>query len=300
MSTTTGPDLRTSPRTDTDTDTDTQESTMSTATLPQPTSTSRADVADRPEPEDVGPVPFLRLARLELRKMLDTRAGLGLMIAIVAITALAMGGAMWVMRDSGAPLIMLLLAAASPQGLLLPILGIMTAANEWSQRTALITFTQEPRRLRVMVAKASAALVLGLAVLVATLVLAAGAHVLSMTLADGGQIDLTLTTAFLINLVVLQAQGVLMGVAFGALLLNVPLGIVAYVLVPTLTPVLFQLTSWLREHAAWLDLSTAGQPMLNQDWLTGQQWAQVGTTTALWVLLPLALGFWRVVRKEVK
>lgn len=265
------------------------------------TATPRPDPAYRPDLKSVGRVPFHRLVVLELRKMVDTRAGRGVLIAIIALTVLSMGVTMWVMRDAGAGLLPLLLAANVPQAVLLPILGVMTAANEWSQRTALITFTQEPRRLRVMLAKALAAVVLGLGVLAVTLGLAAGGHALSVALADGGgSVDLSLTTAFLVHLVVLQLQGVLMGVAFGALLLNVPLGIVAYVLVPTLSPVIFLMTAWLREHGAWFDLVRAGEPLLGEDWLTGEQWAQFGTSTAIWVLLPLALGFWRVVRKEVK
>ena len=45
--------------------------------------------------------------------------------------------------------------------MLLPILGIMAATAEWTQRTGLVTFTLEPRRGRVVLAKALAALVLG-------------------------------------------------------------------------------------------------------------------------------------------
>ena len=41
------------------------------------------------------------------------------------------------------------------------MLGIITACNEWSQRTALIPFTQEPRRLRVVLAKLLSVAALG-------------------------------------------------------------------------------------------------------------------------------------------
>ncbi|GAA1173645.1 hypothetical protein GCM10009584_13470 [Ornithinimicrobium humiphilum] len=271
--------------------------TRSTPEEPQMTTTTRDP---RPELVDVGPVPFGRLLRTELRKLVDTRSGRWLLISIVAITAISMAGTLWVNRDTGAGLLPLLVAANIPQALLVPVLGVMTAANEWSQRTALITFTQEPRRLRVMVAKTLAAVLLGLGVLVVTSLLAAGAHVASMTAVDGGEVDLAIGWPMAFNVVVLQALGVLLGVAFGALFLNVPLGIVGYFLVPTLSPMIFLLTAWLREHAAWLDLATAQGPLLEPAWLTGREWAQVGTTSALWILLPLAVGCWRVVRREVK
>ena len=36
---------------------------------------------------------------------------------------------------------------------LLPVLGIMLVTSEWSQRTAMTTFTLEPRRMRIVLAK---------------------------------------------------------------------------------------------------------------------------------------------------
>ena len=40
--------------------------------------------------------------------------------------------------------------------ILLPIIGILLVSSEWSQRTALITFTLVPKRMRVMSAKIAA------------------------------------------------------------------------------------------------------------------------------------------------
>ena len=276
---------------------------MSTLTQTRPpteeTSAPAGGTAYLPVLEDVRPISFARLVRVELRKLVDTRSGKGVLIGIVGLTAVAMGIVLWLLRDEGAEMIALIGAAAGPQAVLLPVLGIMTAANEWGQRTALMTFTQEPRRLRVMAAKTVAALLLGLGVLVVTLALAVGGHVLSATLADA-PVDASMTLAEVTNLTVVQVQGVLMGVGLGALLLNVPLGIVAYFLIPVVSNLAFTSISWLREHAAWLDMGTAGQPLMGDQWLTSTQWAQFGTTTALWVLLPLAVGLWRVATKEVK
>lgn len=279
-----------------------QENAM-TATDTAPRSTAGAhgpdDTAD-PQIETVGGLSFRTLLTVELRKLVDTRGGRWLLVSILLVTALAMGITLWLERDGGAGFGSLLAAANIPQAVLIPILGIMTAANEWSQRTALITFTQEPRRMRVMAAKAAAAIVLGLTVLALSILLAAGAHAASMALVDGGRIDLSIGWTLLGHLVVVQVLGVLMGVALGALLLSVPIGIVAYFLVPTLSPLVFMATSWLREHAAWLDMTVAQAPLLGTEPLTGEQWAQVGVTSALWILLPLAIGCWRVSRKEVK
>lgn len=130
-----------------------------------------------------GGLSFLTLMRVELRKQVDTRAGRGLLVAIGLITLRALGLMMWFTRDDGAQLGDLLLATVTPQGVLLPILGIITACNEWSQRTALVTFTQEPRRLRVVAAKLVSAVVLGTIAVVAAWLLAVLAHLVSLSIA---------------------------------------------------------------------------------------------------------------------
>jgi hypothetical protein len=38
---------------------------------------------------------------------------------------------------------------------------------------------------------------------------------------------------------------------------------------------------------------------LHQEVLGSTQWAQAGTALALWMLLPLLIGIWRITRKEV-
>jgi len=52
---------------------------------------------------------------------------------------------------------------------------------------------------------------------------------------------------------------------------------------------------WVRN---WLDLSTTTMPMYEED-LDGQGWLQVATSVALWVALPMALGWLRIRRAEI-
>ena len=164
----------------------------------------------------------LTLPRGELRKQVDARAGRGLLIAIGVLTALALGLFMWVARNDGAPLSAALAVTTTPQGLLLPVLGIITACNEWSQRTALIPFTQEPRRLRVVLAKLLSAAALGTIAVALAWVMALGAFLILAALTgqslnpdpDWGQ----LAGGWLTQLI-----AVLQGVAFGLALLSVPL-----------------------------------------------------------------------------
>ena len=164
----------------------------------------------------------LTLPRVELRKQVDTRAGRGLLIAIGMLTALALGLFMWVARNEGAPLSAALAVTTTPQGLLLPVLGIITACNEWSQRTALIPFTQEPRRLRVVLTKLLSVAALGTITVALAWVMALVAFLILAALTgqslnpdpDWGQ----LAGGWLTQLI-----AVLQGVAFGLALLSVPL-----------------------------------------------------------------------------
>lgn len=284
----------------------TMTTTTDTTTHPskgQPAGAHRAgqDPAHQEIAEVSGPgLSFGRLLQTELRKTVDTRSGRWLLIVIVALTAIAMGLAMWFGRENGADYQTLLITAVLPQAVLLPVLGILTAASEWSQRTALVTFTQEPRRMRVMAAKSVAALALGLVVVAITVVLAALAHVLSASLA-GGDIDLGVPGHLYVGMVVLQLIYVLMGVAFGAAFLNVPLAIAAFFVLPVIMNLLTMTVTWIGERAAWIDQTVATGPFMSAaDAPTGEQWAQLGVTSIWWVLLPLAFGLWRVARREVK
>src|SRR3954468_24044074 len=100
-------------------------------------------------------IPFSRLVTVELRKMFDTRAGRWLLISIAGLTALVLTiqlivqlsqGNAQTFDDFGA-------GANIPMVILLPVLGVMSVTGEWSQRTAMVTFTLVPHRGRVLAAK---------------------------------------------------------------------------------------------------------------------------------------------------
>ncbi|WP_197682896.1 hypothetical protein [Jiangella sp. DSM 45060] len=57
--------------------------------------------------------------------------------------------------------------------------------------------------------------------------------------------------------------------------------------------------SALKTPAEWLDLSSTTVPLIDGD-LTGEAWAQLGTSLALWLVVPLTFGLWRVLRSEIK
>ena len=120
-----------------------------------PSARSRAtlDVSGTP------PVPLSRLVRVELRKMADTRAGLWLLSTIGVVTVLVIVAFFVVGESSDRTFLALLGFASIPQGVLLPVLGILLVTQEWGQRTAMVTFTLVPNRGQVLLAKCLAAVV---------------------------------------------------------------------------------------------------------------------------------------------
>ena len=130
-------------------------------------------------------VPFSRLLRVELRKLVDTRAGFWLLAAIGIITVAVVVVFLFVADPAQLTFMNFVGATATPQSLLLPVLGILAVTAEWTQRTGLVTFTLEPSRTRVAVAKLVAVVLVGLLAVVVALGVAALGNVAGMVLMDG-------------------------------------------------------------------------------------------------------------------
>ena len=91
--------------------------------------------------------------------------------------------------------------------------------------------------------------------------------------------------------------GMVVGVAFGMVLLASAPAIVALFALPIAWTALASL-SFLADAAPWLDTRLAVAP-LHEEVLSATQWAQAGTALALSMLLPLLIGVWRITRQEV-
>jgi hypothetical protein len=179
------------------------------------------------------------------------------------------------------------------------VLAILTVTTEWTQRTALVTYTVEPSRLRVTLAKLVAVVALGLLAVTVALAVAALANVAGAVLLDGAG-TWNLEAANARDLVLMQLVAVLQGFAFGMLLMSTPAAIVAYYVLPLLWSAAFALIGALEDVAPWVDLNSAIAPLYSGSSLSGDDWAHVASAGALWVLLPLGLGLLRLLRREVK
>jgi ABC-2 type transport system permease protein len=100
--------------------------------------------------------------------------------------------------------------------------------------------------------------------------------------------------------VLLVLTSVVQGLAFGLLFLNSSAAIVTYFVMAAVFSLVASLWSGLEKVQPWIDLWTSQQPLFDGSDLSGQEWAQLGASTLLWVVLPFAAGLLRVLRAEVK
>src|SRR3954463_12538290 len=111
-------------------------------------------------PSTPGPIPFSRLGRVEWAKATNIRAARWLL----ALVALSTTGLMLVPvlapTSFDQTYASYLGVAAIGLSILLPVVAILMFTGEWSQRSVMTTFTQEPRRIRVLNAKLAVSLVL--------------------------------------------------------------------------------------------------------------------------------------------
>jgi ABC-2 type transport system permease protein len=236
-----------------------------------------------------------RLTAVELRKMVDTRSGfwvpigVGLITLLVAIIASANHG------GRAATFTYVLHAASLPSAFLLPVMGILLICGEWSQRTTLTTFTLVPSRRRVIAAK------LGASTIVATIALvfcvlftvlfasALGHH-------SGGTGSLSWQVIGQTWLFLVAAM--IMGLAFGAAILVSAPAIVAYLLLPTVWDAVVGGIGGLAGVARWLDSTQTLDPLTRQA-LSGTQWAHALATFAVWIGIPILVGWRRIGRGDI-
>ena len=257
---------------------------MSTTTLAPPIRVNTAGVHTRP---GLG-----RLVAVELRKMVDTRAGFWMQVATVALTVIAVIGRSVAGTAADHTFASVLTLGVFPAAVLLPVVGILLVTSEWSQRTGMITFALVPVRSRVVGAKLIAAIVLSLATLAMVVgVVAAGVLVASP---DGAWDD---AATLIGQTAVYLTGGMLTGVGFGMVLLASAPAIVALFALPIAWSALASL-SFLADAAPWLDTRLALGPM-PKEVMDATQWAQAATALAIWMLLPLLVGLWRITRREV-
>lgn len=246
-------------------------------------------------------VPMSRLIKVELRKLVDTRAGFWLAISIGIIAAVIMISMLIWADDSTLTFGNIFGLMNIPTGFLLPVLAILLVTSEWSQRTGLVTFTLEPRRSRIVLAKLATSIIAAVGAVVVALIFGAIGTLLAGVFHGGAAGSWDMTGIGLFNATMLQFLALLEGFAFAMLIMNSAAAIVLYFVLPTVWSIIAAVVPWLADHVQkWADFSTAQGPFQSGDSATSTEWAHLAVSGSIWLLIPLVVGVWRLLRSEVK
>ena len=240
----------------------------------------------------LGPIPFSRLVRVEWAKATDTRAARWLLALVALSTAGMMLAPILAPTSFDQTYTSYLRVAALTLTILLPVVAILMLTGEWSQRSVMTTFTQEPRRIRVLNAKLAVSMVLsGGGAIFGGVVTAAG---LGLAAASGRALGADLTVGAITGYLLFVLLNVLFGVALGALLQSSATAIAACFALPAAVAVLGTASTLVSD---WIDMSTTWNWVLENEW--GGHVPQISISMLFWVAVPLAAGVARTMRRDI-
>lgn len=237
---------------------------------------------------------FGRIARAELRKAVDTRTASTILVVMgvltvgmVAVGVMTLqGGESWTGAHN---------QVASPAVTLLALPLILLVCEEWTKGTALVTFTQTPRRLRVLLAK----VLIGAGFLVAgycaTLLLTGVAALLAQVV-RGVDVVWDFSVVHQLHLGLPLAVNIGFGLAMALLTQETTIAMGLYFIVPPTTVVLTYLPG-IGEAAKWVSLEHSSAFFAAGT--SGVSAAQVSVSVLVWVVAPMVLGAWLATRKDI-
>jgi ABC-2 type transport system permease protein len=271
---------------------------MTTAVSP---ATSTLPASHRSD-ERAGGIPLHRITTTELRKMFDTRSGFWLMASIAITAVLATAAVVLFAPDDELTYNSFAAAIGVPMTIILPIVAILSVTGEWSQRSGLTTFTLVPHRSRVILAKAIVSVAVAVVSIPVAFAVGALGNVVGTAIAGVDPVWNLSTTDFF-NIILANVLGLLVGFMLGVLIRSSAGAIVAYFvysfLLPTLSMLLASSQAWFKDLQPWVDFNFA-QGALFDGSLSSEQWAHLGVTGVIWLIVPTVVGIAMVLRSEVK
>lgn len=238
---------------------------------------------------------YATLVWVELRKMVDTRSGKGVLAAAIGLSVVLLG---WKLAHTSSIEVSFgsyNSAGAPSVAFILPLVGLLAMTSEWSQRTALTTFTMSPRRLRVFTAKLVAALLLAGVVVATTLVLTLLATLLGGAISGHGASFDNVAGELRISIIATLLQ-VVRGAATGALLPLTGLAVGVYFVAPTAWAA--AAPNLLHGASPWFDIFATYDRLASTS--PGHDVPQTVTSILVWVVIPIAAGLHRSIHREVK
>jgi ABC-2 type transport system permease protein len=256
-----------------------------------------------PDRQAVPTIPASRLIKSELRKMFNTRSGSWMLISIGLLSVLATCAVIIFAPDDEVTYESFATALGFPMSVILPVIAILGVTSEWSQRSGLTTFTLVPNRGRVIGAKAIATFLVGVVSMAVAFAVGALGNVAGSTLAGVDTVwNISLWTAP--QIVLGNLVGMAIGFTLGVVLRNSAAAIVGYFVVSFVMPgilvLLAEVRDWFGDLQPWIDWNYTQVALFEGGTDTAREWAMLGSTTAIWIVLPLAIGLVFLRRSEVK
>lgn len=253
--------------------------------------------------EPIGSIPTARLIEVELRKMFNTRSGFWMLISIGVLSVVATGAVIIFAPEDSVTYESFATAIGFPMSVILPMIAILSVTSEWSQRNGLTTFTLAPSRSRVIGAKAIATLLVGIGSMVVAFAVGALGNLVGSALAGVDTVwNIALSTAP--QIVLGNLVGMAIGFTLGVVLRNSAAAIVGYFVVSLVMPgilvLLAQVRDWFGDLQPWIDWNETQVALFDGGTDTAREWAMLGSTTTIWIAVPLVLGLLFLRRSEVK
>ena len=265
--------------------------------------TITADDVRRP-PAATRPIPLLRVTQVELRKMFDTRSGFWLIASIVITAVVATAGVILFAPNDQLTYSTFASVIRFPMAVILPVIAILAVTSEWSQRSGLTTFTLIPHRHRVIAAKAVASVTVALVSVLLAFAIGALGNLLGSALTGTTLVwNVTVTDSlyFTLGSILSLMIGFMLGVLIRSSVGAIAVYFVYWFVLPTILSVLAASATWFRDLQPWVDFQYAQSVLFNfEGALTNEQWANLGVTGLIWLVIPLVIGLAFVTRVEVK
>ncbi len=269
-----------------------------TATIISPHSIEAA-----PARRIVRPIPATRLVKVELRKMFNTRSGFWMLVSIGVLSVIATAAVIIFAPESAVTYANFAAAIGLPMSVILPMIAILAVTSEWSERSGLTTFTLVPSRGRVIGAKAFATFAVGVGSTAVAFAVGAVGNLAGSALAGVDTVwDISLSMAP--QMVLGNLVGMAIGFTLGVVLRNSAAAIVGYfvasLVMPGILVLLAQVRSWFADLQPWIDWNETQVALFDGATNTGREWAMLGSTTMIWIVVPLVVGLLSLRRSEVK
>ena len=234
------------------------------------------------------PLALTRTVAVEARKVANTVSGKALLsLGVVLMAVFGLGRAF--IPDADTTFGYIASIACIPGSWIVMAVSVLLVSGEFTRREAAVTFILDPRRGRVLGAKAVVVTGLALAAACWSLIVAVVGYLVVPVL-TGTTLSPDLEPGRIAVVFGGLVFTALAGLALGLLTRNAVAPIVVMLVWPTFSMLIARSSEVAQKIIAWIDI----EPVASLFHSSSQAWAQLGTSVLAWIVLPGVIGAWRL------